>query len=78
MTKKNNYYILFGGAKINKLQGNRLGIGLIFALVGIAITLFLPIGNKYISYLIIISFSLFGYFLIGPLIFKKNKIPKQE
>ncbi len=68
-----DYYVNFKGAKLNPLESNRVGVGIIFALLGIVISFFLPIEAKSIfSYCLIAIFFSVGYFIIAPRIFKKK------
>jgi hypothetical protein len=71
-TKKNNdYYVGFKGAKLNKLAANRAGIGILFGIIGIILTVFLPFKeHKFLNYAIIFVFAVVGYFVVGPKIFK--------
>ncbi len=71
MADNDDYYIFFKGAKVTKKQGNRIGIGILFGIIGSVIIPFLPIGtNRSISYCILLSFVLVGYFIIAPRIFR--------
>lgn len=49
MKRDDNYYTIFMGAKLNKLQANRVGVGIFFAFIGIGLTLLLP--HKEYNYL---------------------------
>ena len=71
MKNNNDYYIIFMGAKINRLQANRGGVGILFGIIGIVLTFFLPFReDRFLNYVIILAFALFGYFVVGPRIFK--------
>ena len=68
---KNDYIVLFKGAKLSKRQANIVGLCIIFGAVGIFVS-FLVTGwkNKTIDYVIIIIFVIIGD-LLGNKIFKK-------
>jgi len=70
-----DYIVLFQMAKLSKLEAKKVGIGILFGLVGL-IVFFLIFGGKYkvLSYTIIGIFIFIGYFLIGNKFVKK--IPK--
>jgi len=77
--RKDDYYVLFNGAKLTKNEANKIGIGILFGIVGIVVLQFLPFEKKsFISYLILAFFVLVGYFLVAPKIFRKNKKSKKE
>lgn len=70
--KDDDYLVLFQGAKISKREANVVGFSAIFGIVGIIISIFIPVAkNKFIDYLIIISFIVIGFFW-GNRIFKKK------
>ena len=72
MKNNNDYYIIFMGAKINRLQANRGGLGILFGIIGVVLTFFLPFREyRFINYVIIFFFAVFGYFVLGPRIFKR-------
>lgn len=76
--KKDDYYIIFSGAKLNKYEANKIGIGLLFGIIGIILLQFLPFkGKNFISYFTLFSFVIVGYFLVAPRIFRKNKDSKK-
>jgi len=68
--KNKDYLILFGGAKINKRQGNCVGLGMILGIVGICISFFL-IDNQLLRKSVVIIFAIVGY-LVGCKFFKKE------
>lgn len=71
MRKENDYYILFKGAKVNKVQANRIGVGVIFGIIGIILTIFLPYEKKhFINYLMLLISVAVGYFIVSPKLFK--------
>ena len=64
----------FGGAKLTKLEANRIGVGILFGIVGVIVVVLSPIEAKSsVSYAVLVFFVFFGYFVISPLIFKKWK-----
>ena len=75
MTKHSDddYIVLFRMAKLSKLEAKRVGIGILFGLVGLMIS-FLIFGGKYkvLSYTVIGIFIFIGYFLIGNKFVKKK------
>jgi hypothetical protein len=74
MKKDNDYYVNFRGAKLNRLQANRAGVGIFFGIIGIVLTIFLPFKEqKIINFVIILIFALFGYFIVGPKVFKERR-----
>lgn len=70
--KRDDYVVLFKGAKLSNLEWKKVGLGITFGLVGIIISL-LTIGfeNKFVSLIIIFTFALFGYLVLGERLFKK-------
>jgi len=68
---KNDYFVLFQGAKISKREANRVGVGFVFGFVGAVISAFL-IGpeNKIANIIVVIFFVAIGYFWVGHKIFK--------
>ena len=68
-----DYIVLFRMAKLSKLEAKKVGIGILFGLVGLIVS-FLIFGGKYkvLSYIVIGIFIFIGYFLIGNK-FIKNK-----
>ena len=71
--KVEDSYVPFSGGIISKREAKRIGFGLIFGLVGIAVALVLPISKTgLVSYLIIALFLFVGYFIISPLLFKSD------
>ena len=61
-----DYIVVFQMAKLSKRQAKKVGIGILFGLVGLIICL-LIFGGKYkiLSFTIIGIFLFIGYFLIG-------------
>jgi len=74
--KKDDYLILFSGAKISKREANKVGLGLIFGTVGVILTIVITIATgkeiKIFNYIIIAVFALFGYFIVGNIITRKK------
>ena len=68
---KDQYITLFQGAKLPKREANKVGIGLIFGLLGAVLSGFL-FGLEYKIAAIIICgiFVGFGYFIVGNKLFK--------
>lgn len=66
---EDDYLILFQMVKLPKHEAKKVGLGIIFGLVGSIISL-LIFGSEYkiLSYTVIGIFIFFGYFLIGKLI----------
>ncbi len=68
---KNDYIVLFKGAKLSKRQANIVGLCFIFGVIGIFVSsLVTGWKNKAIDYVIIIIFVVIGE-LLGNKIFKK-------
>lgn len=68
---KNKHYVIFMGVKLNKKSANRVGIGIIFGIIGGIISIIIPYKEfKIFNYLIIMLFIAIGYLLIAPKIFK--------
>ncbi len=68
---KDEYYVDFKGARLTKLEANRIGVGIVFGIIGIVLLFFIPVKEKGIlSYVLIVSFVFVGYFLVAPRIFK--------
>jgi hypothetical protein len=80
MSKKkenNNYVVPFKGAKLSKLEANKVGVAIIFGIVGAFIASINPFMKGKFTGLLIISISAgVGYFLIGNMIFKDKKNSK--
>ena len=69
---RDDYVVLFKGAKLSKQEANKVGLGIICGVIGIVISLFtLGVENKFVSLIIISIFALFGYFVLANRIFKK-------
>ena len=73
MKKNSDYYIIFSGAKIDKLHGNRVGVGILFGIIGIIFAKYLSISSELLNYFVVASFVIVGYFVVGCTIFKKKK-----
>jgi len=72
--QKDEYYVDFKGVRLNKLEANRIGVGIIFGIFGIILLFFLPIEPKSLSsYILLVLCVFIGYFLVSPIIFKNNK-----
>jgi len=77
---KDDYYSDFRGIRLNKVEANRVGVGIISGFVGVLLISILPFEkDNIINYIILFFFVLFGYFIIAPKIFKKkSKAPNAE
>ncbi len=78
--KKNNddYLVLFQGAKIAKREANIAGLSIIFGIVGVVVSILIPVEKtKFIDYLIIIIFTVVGFFF-GYKVFKKKREKKRD
>ena len=72
--KDPGYYVNFKGATVTKTEANRIGVGIVFGIIGIIVVLLLPLRDeKILSYSLITMFIFIGYFIVSPLIFKKSK-----
>jgi len=75
MNKKENddYLVPFQGAKVLKREANKLGVGIVFSLLGTIVKHFLPIGTgTTVNYVIILFCAAIGYFWIRNRLFKKR------
>jgi hypothetical protein len=76
MNKKINdddYLVLFKGAKLQKREANKVGLGIIFGIAGMLLTNLIPIAKgNFFNYAVIFIFAAIGYFVIGNKIFKKK------
>jgi hypothetical protein len=61
-----DYIVVFQMVKLSKHEAKKVGIGILFSLVGLIICLFI-FGGKYkiISVIVVGIFLFIGYFLIG-------------
>ncbi len=69
--QKDEYVVLFQGAKLSKRDANKAGLGILFGLVGAIIPISFGLENKFITLLIICLFAGFGFFFVGNKIFGK-------
>ena len=70
--KNNDYLVLFKGAKLSKREANKVGVGIIFGIIGIFVSIFItPMKNKIVDYAIIFIFIILGYYWVGNKLFKK-------
>ena len=68
---KDQYIVIFKGAKLSRREANKVGIGLIFGLVGAMLSGFCFGSDHKISAFIICGiFVGFGYFVVGNKLFK--------
>jgi hypothetical protein len=69
---KDDYKVGFSGATISKNEANKVGVALIFGLIGIvAIGLAFGIQNKLTIFMISVGLACIGYFGIANRLFKK-------
>ncbi len=70
---KEDYKVIFGGATISKKEANKVGVALLFGLVGIiTIGLALGIENKLAIFVIALALAGIGYFGIANRLFKNK------
>jgi hypothetical protein len=70
---RDDYLVDFKGAKLTQLEANRISIGILFGILGIAVVFFLPIESKSVlSYGIIFLSVIIGYFVVAPRLFRKK------
>ena len=70
--KNNDYLVLFKGAKLSKREANKVGVGIIFGIIGIFVSIFItPMESKIVDYAIIFIFIIIGYYWVGNKLFKK-------
>lgn len=71
---KDEYVVLFRGAKLSKKEANKAGLGLIFGLLGAIISaFFFGPEHKILSVIIITVLAAIGYFWVGNKILKHNE-----
>jgi hypothetical protein len=69
--KDDDYIVVFKGAKLNKKEANRVGLGIIFGIIGIIVGLIvLGPDRKYLILFTAFCLSLFGYVYLGRKWFK--------
>ena len=52
--RRDDYVVLFKGAKLSKLEAKKVGLGIIFGNIGIVISVLAPgVENKIVGYIII-------------------------
>lgn len=69
---KGDYKVLFAGSTISKREANKVGIALIFAMIGAVLIYFtFGIENKMAVFLICLALASIGYFGIANKIIKK-------
>jgi hypothetical protein len=67
-----DYVVSFKGARLSKREANKVGLGIIFGLLGVVVSLLLfGTQNRIITIAILSLFASVGYFLIGNKLFKK-------
>jgi threonine/homoserine/homoserine lactone efflux protein len=69
--EKDNYVVLFKGAKLSRREANKVGLGIIFGVIGIFISIVVGVESKLIASILIFTFAAVGYLVIGNKIFKK-------
>lgn len=70
--EKDNYVVLFKGAKLSKREANKVGLGVVFGVIGIFVSIVAGVKNNLIAFILILIFAAVGYFIIGNKIFKKK------
>ena len=75
--KKEENYSYFKGARLSETDSNRTGVGIILGIVGVFISLYVT-DQKSIRLLIITIFAGVGFFILGPILFKKRKSAKKK
>jgi hypothetical protein len=71
--KKDDYVVLFKGAKLSKNEANSVGLGIIFGIIGSLISLYTPLARAtFMAYGLIMVFSIIGYCL-GIKLFKNKR-----
>lgn len=70
--ERDQYLVLFGGARLSKREANKAGLGLAFGFAGVIVSLF-SFGSsaKVLAVIVMILFAGFGYFFLGNRLFKK-------
>ena len=70
--EKDDYIVLFKGAKLSKKEANKVGVALIFAMIGAVLIYFaFGIENQTAVFLICSALASIGYFVIADKIIKK-------
>ncbi len=70
--EKDDYIVLFQQAKLSKHEANKVGLGLIFGVIGVIIcAIFLGPDHKFIGITLCIIFAIIGYLWVGNKVFKK-------
>jgi len=70
--EKDDYVVLFKGAKLSKKEANKVGIALIFSMIGAVLIYFtFGIENQTAVFLICSVLASIGYFVIANKIIKK-------
>ena len=69
---EDDYIVLFKGSKLSKREANKVGLSIIFGLIGIAVSFLITgLKNSLVDIVIILAFVLVGYFVVGNKIFKR-------
>lgn len=68
-TNKTEDFFIFSGAKLTRVQANRLGLSIIMGFLGIFLKIFVDVPVM-LGYFLIFFFFFFGYFYLGRKIFK--------
>jgi hypothetical protein len=72
--KKEDYVVLFSGAKLSKNEANKAGLGIILGVIGFIIALLIiGVQNRMPAFIVGIICTLLGYFVIGSKLFKKKQ-----
>ena len=77
--EKDDYVVLFKGAKLSKKEANRVCIALIFSYIGAVVIYFaFGIENKTAVFLICLALAFVGYFGIATKIIKNENRAQQK
>jgi hypothetical protein len=69
---KDDYKVIFAGATISKKEANKVGVALLFGLIGVVVIgLSLGLKNKIAIFILALFFAFTGYFVIANKVCKK-------
>ena len=69
--EKDDYVVLFGGAKLSKREANKVGLSLLCGFIGSIISILTGTDNRFLTGVILLASAFIGYFVLGNRIFKK-------
>jgi hypothetical protein len=69
--EKDDYVVLFRGAKLSEREANKVGLGLLCGFIGSIIYILTYGSNKFLGALIAFVCAFIGYFVLGNRIVKK-------